>query len=149
MTKKANILASSAVMLVILDGIFKYLVIKRLSINEGRLNFPIDISLHKNPGIAFDIPIPMWIIVVTTIIISLVLVSFAIRYWRKKPNISAYLTIILAGALGNMFDRIINGFTTDYLIFFRTSAINISDILIVTGVLLILWYNEKRDGESN
>ncbi|PIX62374.1 hypothetical protein CO057_04525 [Candidatus Uhrbacteria bacterium CG_4_9_14_0_2_um_filter_41_50] len=147
--KKANILAFSAVMLAILDGFFKYLVIKRLSIDEGRLRFPFDISLHKNPGIAFDIPIPMGIIIIATIVISLALISFAIKYWQSKPDISTYLIIILSGALGNMFDRIINGFTTDYLIFFQTSAINISDILIVTGALLVFWYNTKRDGNSN
>jgi lipoprotein signal peptidase len=55
--------------------------------------------------------------------------------------------MIVAGALGNLFDRWLNGFTTDYIILFRTSAINLSDVLIVVGMLAFLWYHKGNPSE--
>lgn len=132
-----------AVGLEILDIVFKYLAITRLS--EGsRVSFPLGLGLHKNPGIAFDIEIPLTLIIFLTLIVVLLLIRFAINHYSRTPKISASAIMVIIGALGNAVDRIINGFTTDYLILFRLSAINFSDILILAGVVVLLWYNENK-----
>ena len=53
------------------------------------------------------------------------------------------VTVIL-GAVGNLADRIINGFTTDYILLFGHSAINLADLLIIFGILGILWYTRNK-----
>ncbi len=131
-----------ATCLELLDVIFKYLAITRLS-EDGRVSFPIGLGLHKNPGIAFDIEIPLTLIIFLTFIVVILLLCFAKQHYLKNPTISAVAIIVIIGALGNAVDRILNGFTTDYLILFRLSAINFSDILILTGVTFLLWYNES------
>lgn len=72
------------------------------------------------------------------------MIRFAKQQYIKDPKVSAVAVMVIIGALGNAIDRIINGFTTDYLILFRLSAINFSDILILTGVTFLLWYNDTK-----
>lgn len=142
--EKSFYLIVFSLLMAVLDIIFKSYAINRLS-TEGRLNFLIDFSLHKNPGIAFDIPIPLGIVVFLTLVITLFLLLYAKKHYKDSVMLSVSSLIIVVGALGNMFDRIINGFTTDYIIFFRLSAINLSDLLIVFGTLLFLYYNKDKN----
>lgn len=144
--KPARAIIIGSVLLAATDGIMKYLILKQPSwIKEGCFDSFICFNLHQNQGIAFSIPLPMWL----TLIISGGILAFILQlifYFHKSR--SALLTpiiLIFLGALGNFLDRIINGFTTDYLIFFQRSAINISDILIVTGAILLVWYHRRTD----
>jgi len=55
--------------------------------------------------------------------------------FRNKTNTSLTIPFlfIIAGGVGNLFDRIVYGFIVDYLIVFR-SAFNLSDLMIIFGV---------------
>ncbi|MDQ5952107.1 MAG: hypothetical protein QG626_234, partial [Patescibacteria group bacterium] len=66
-----------------------------------------------------------------------------LAYVKWSSNTAQALGALAAvvGAIGNATDRLINNFTTDYIILFRTSAINLSDILIVIGILAVIWYD--------
>lgn len=101
-------------------------------------------ALHKNPGIAFDIPVPFFIILPLTLAIIILFGNYFGKAALAKNNLPEALAcfMVCMGALGNFLDRFVNGFTTDYLILFHTSAINISDILIVVGMALFLWYHK-------
>ncbi len=100
-------------------------------------------ALHRNPGIAFDIPIPLTIVLPITAVICVAFVYIA--YKHRLDNTSQSLAAVAAviGALGNGLDRLINGFTTDYIILFQTSAINLSDVLILLGIVGVLWYDKN------
>lgn len=132
--------------LALADAVFKSYAIRYAEpANGNRLSFLFDIALHKNPGIAFDIPLPFFIILPLTLVVCGLFTSFLIKglgRGEEKTTLAAFTVII--GALGNLVDRALNGFTTDYLIFFRTSAINISDVLIVIGMLAFLWYYQSN-----
>jgi len=58
--------------------------------------------------------------------------------------------LILAGGLGNLVDRLMNGFVVDYieLLFMRFAIFNFADICITCGVFLltgwILWEEARR-----
>lgn len=131
------------------DAIFKYLAIQYLPEFKPEINHFFDLLLHKNPGIAFDIPLPLPLIVTLTIIITLALTIFIKRNWRANSSASLAAIMIIMGAIGNMFDRLINGFTTDYIILFGQSVINLSDILIISGTILLLWYTKNKDAVKN
>ena len=126
------------------DIIFKYFAITRLP-ESGRVVFPIDFILHKNPGIAFDIKIPLILIILLTGFIVLALVYLAKKEFTACQPRAIGAIVIIIGALGNAFDRILNGFTTDYIILFGRSVINLSDILIISGTLFLLWYNKEKE----
>ncbi len=126
--------------LVLADEIVKNKALEYLP-DESALTNPgvFALAIHKNWGMAFDIPFKMQLILVISSVIGIALLWVARKNFREKPVVAfAALTIVL-GAVGNMFDRIAYGFTVDYLIFFGRSAINISDVVIVTGVVIMLY----------
>lgn len=74
-------------------------------------------------------------------------VSLMLTHWmsklpaEEKWNNSAY-ALIIGGALGNVFDRLVHGFVVDYLDFFWGSyhwpAFNLADSAIVIGAGMII-----------
>ncbi len=78
--------------------------------------------------------------IVLTIVVSICLAVMLCkpRYWME----SLAYSLILGGALGNGFDRIVRGFVVDYLDFYWQSwhwpAFNLADIGITIGVSLLL-----------
>lgn len=139
--RRAVFLIVAAGVVEVLDVMFKMFALTRLP-ETGRVSFPVDLMLHKNPGIAFDIAIPFPIIALLTLIIGALLVRLAVRSWKPDPRVAALAVVIIIGAIGNFLDRAINGFTTDYILLFGRSVINLSDILIIVGTLGLLCYHK-------
>ena len=130
--------------IVVLDEYFKYQGLLHLP-GEGDLFAPswLQFAIHKNWGIAFDIPFKLEFVIFFSLLIGIGLIHAAYKNWKKRPDITVATLTILLGALGNLYDRIIYGFTVDYLILFGRSAINLSDIVIVTGVFFLLWQSRR------
>lgn len=104
-----------------------------------------------NYGIAFSLPFPNTLLIILTPIIILVLFFFLAK--QKKPALFVILGIsmIIAGAISNLIDRILFSSTTDYLRLF-TGVINIADIIIVSGAGLLLldeFWKKKAKKEVN
>ena len=104
----------------------------------------VDFVLHRNPGITFDIPIPLSLVTIVTIGILLFLIDRVSITYKTDPTVTLGAIAIIVGATNNLVDRIVHGFTTDYLMFFNTSIINGSDALIVLGVGSIFWYTRSN-----
>lgn len=102
--------------------------------NPGLVAF----AVHKNYGVAFDIPFRHAIVVGLTVVILAFLLKIAAEHWKKSPQVTAAACMVVFGATGNLIDRLLYGFTVDYIILFGRSAINLSDILIVLGVFTLL-----------
>lgn len=96
------------------------------------------LAIHKNWGIAFDIPFKMPLIILISALIGIALLTVAYKNGTKRPFVTLSALMIVLGAMGNLYDRLVYGFTVDYMILFGRSAINISDIIIVLGVILLL-----------
>ncbi len=108
----------------------------------------INFAVHKNWGLAFDIPFRHELILLISVVIGYVLIRIAYKYITNHPKISFASILILIGALGNVYDRVAYGFTVDYIIFFSRSALNLSDLMIILGVILLLLAsrrNKKQD----
>lgn len=125
--------------IVLLDEWLKILALKRLP-EDGSLlaDTFITLGIHKNYGIAFDIPFKLELIVIFSIVIGIFLLRVAHQNKDRHPDITFSCAMIVIGALGNLYDRMTYGFTVDYIIVLGRSAINLSDIIIVTGVILLL-----------
>lgn len=129
----------------LIDAAMKYFAISSFPADSTPSLSPIiALALHKNPGVTFDLAVPLFIIAPITIAILIGVVRLAIRLSSSQPLVTIGLISIFAGALNNLIDRLINGFTTDYLMFFRTSVINLSDALIVLGVIIVLVYYKSN-----
>ncbi|MEI8672716.1 signal peptidase II [Vibrio sp. SA48] len=85
-------------------------------------------------------------------------VTALLTYWmsklpaREKWNNIAY-AMIIGGAVGNVFDRVVHGFVVDYLDFFwgnhHWPAFNIADSTICIGAAMIIWdgFRKKDDAK--
>jgi lipoprotein signal peptidase len=95
--------------------------------------------LFQNHGIAFGIPLPG----VVSILISLGLIAYFARSYAtaRTHGLKIAALCILLGAASNLFDRVAHGFVIDYLLLFGDSAINLADILILSGLFLHVKYN--------
>ncbi len=95
-----------------------------------------------NPGIAFSIPIPYWLTLILSAPIILLLIYFLVRHLNSPVDnlrannilITLALTLVLAGALSNSFDRLFRHQTVDY-IRILTGIINLADVFIVSGFI--------------
>lgn len=77
--------------------------------------------------------------------------AFILHLLRKHQGealMSVGLTLILGGALGNVFDRVWHGFVVDFLYFHYQShafpAFNVADSAITIGAALLIWDSLRR-----
>jgi len=98
------------------------------------------LTYSENTGIAFSWDIPLWIVLCATVVVGGYLVSgllfgtemSAVRRW-------AFL-LVLSGAIGNVIDRIVNGYVIDWIQLADFPIFNLADSFITIGVILfLLW----------
>lgn len=97
----------------------------------------------ENTGVAFSLPLPQTLLVIGT---PLILLALAISFLRKKnrpPLFQLAMTLLIFGAVSNYIDRILFGVTIDYLRIV-TGVINLADVAIVVGVLLLIFQGTKQ-----
>lgn len=133
-----------------LDRLTKWLIETRMSVLDVHTVIPgfFDIVHARNPGAAFsmfaDSSSP-WrtAALIAVSLIALVLVGGMLRHAPRLDWKTAIgLSLILGGALGNVFDRILTGAVTDFLDFYigtvHWPAFNVADSAIVTGSGLLI-----------
>lgn len=103
---------------------------------------------YENTGVAFNLPLPNSLVVFATPIIIFGIISFLLKKKNKNFLYSPGTPLIILGAISNYIDRIIFGFTIDY-VRILTSIINMADIMIVVGVLFFLLESKKSKIEPN
>ncbi|MEK9152794.1 MAG: signal peptidase II [Patescibacteria group bacterium] len=109
---------------------------------------PVDFNLFRNHGIAFSLPLPNLIFWPLAIIIFIVLTRLCWREFRRSTYSFIAYTVILSGAFSNLWDRFLYGATIDYLIFFRRSAVNLADAMIVIGLIVLLFLNRPYEKDK-
>ena len=121
----------------VLDRLLKMAALKGSSFSLA--GDAIVFRLFKNGGIAFSLPASGPIVWVVSIGIIAAMGWLGYRDLRsgRTVHVPAHLSFAL-GAVSNLYDRVVHGFTVDYLIFFGRSAVNVADGMILAGVLLLL-----------
>src|SRR5947209_5263282 len=128
-----------------LDRITKWLIDTRVSFVDTYRVIPgfFDIVHSQNRGVAFGIfndSTSEWrtTLLVIASVVAVVIVTVMLWNSRKLDRISLCgLALILGGAAGNVFDRIVWGRVTDFLLFYirdyQWPAFNMADSAIVIG----------------
>jgi signal peptidase II len=106
---------------------------------EGFFSF----TLVHNKGAAFGLFKGLgWFFVALAVLTSVFIFLYLAFYREQEKLISWSLVFILAGALGNMIDRIRFNHVVDYLDFYfrdyRWPVFNLADVAINVGVFLLL-----------
>ena len=152
------ILAVTAV-LVGLDQLTKWLAVMYLQNGESVTAIPrlFYFTYAENTGAAFSILSgERWFLIVITLIVMLALAAFALfGQFRRYKLFNASATLILAGGIGNLIDRLVQGYVVDFIEFklIDFPIFNVADCFVVVGsVLLLIFfcfiYEEKSPTED-
>ena len=75
------------------------------------------------------------------VLASIALVGVGVAWWRRRARATASehvaFAMILAGAVGNVSDRLRRGFVVDFIHVSHWPVFNVADIAVVAGVLLL------------
>ena len=104
---------------------------------------PLKFELFLNTGIVFSLPVPKWVYLPVATAVLLVFIYALLSSLRLRGRNVTGLLFVILGAASNLRDNFIHGATIDYLIFFDRSAVNLADLMIVIGVLLLIAANRK------
>ncbi|HPK54319.1 MAG TPA: signal peptidase II [Smithellaceae bacterium] len=140
-----------AAVIVALDQITKAAISSRFSINESYevIGGFFNLVYVLNPGAAFGFlaNVSAAFRYIFFIGITIIAIALIIYYLVKNRSggviIALSLTLIFAGAVGNLIDRIRFGAVVDFLDFYAGTwhwpAFNVADSAITTGAVLMIW----------
>lgn len=149
---------------VVLDQVTKYLTVAHIPLGESVTFLPgvLELTYVQNDGAAFSSfrgrqGMFLLIFVVFTGIVLY-------EYFRKPMAFTKFerwcIAAIYAGGIGNMIDRIRQGFVVDMFetVFMEFPVFNVADIFITCGCALIMvhlaffnkkfWKDEKKHGSK-
>lgn len=130
--------------LIALDQVSKYVIDNNFFEGDtlGVITDFFHITYVKNRGIAFGMfQGKLDIISIATVIAIIAIIYYLYKDRNKMPILEKIgFNFILAGAIGNMIDRVARGFVIDMIDFRGIWAFvfNLADVWINIGVLLIL-----------
>ena len=101
-------------------------------------------TLVHNTGIAFGFFRDQGIVFIIIPVIATILLIFNVYYYRQNNEVlnRGYViafSLILGGAMGNLFDRIVYGYVVDFIDFRIWPVFNIADSAITIGAVIIAW----------
>jgi signal peptidase II len=139
-----------AIAVVVLDRITKWVVVKKIVLEDAISIIPgfFRLTHLENPGAAFSLFAESTSPFKTALLIAFSLAALAVvayLLWKNRDEFNATtlsLSLILGGAIGNLWDRLADGMVTDFLDFYLGNhhwpPFNIADSAIVVGALLLL-----------
>jgi len=147
--RKYHFLVAFAV--VALDRFSKWTIAHRLALHDSIPVIPgfFRIVHAENPGAAFglfsDSPAEWKVgLLILFSLIALLIVSALL--WKNSHSLTTTgigLALILGGAMGNLWDRLVSGHVVDFLLFYlgryQWPAFNVADSAIVIGAGLLVF----------
>lgn len=142
-------------LIVVLDQISKYVAETHLAFGQ-----PIAVAswfnwnLAYNTGAAWSLLADAggwqrWFFVVFSAVVSVAIAIWMWRAWRREPVLTTALALILAGAIGNLIDRIRLGYVVDFIQWYYGSFVwptfNVADMAICGGAILMVWVSFRGE----
>lgn len=134
--------------IVVLDQLSKFLCNSLLVYGQPQPVFPgFDLLLAYNRGAAFSFlddagGWQRWTLAGVSLVVS---VGIAVWLWRLPPRqklLGLALAMVLGGALGNLYDRIVLGHVIDFVSLYygqwRFATFNVADAAISCGAALLV-----------
>ncbi|MBK8213223.1 MAG: signal peptidase II [Myxococcales bacterium] len=125
------------------DHATKAAAVEKLASGPVSLAPHVDLVYAENHDVAFSIlshfhltPRPF----VLAIVPLLLTIALAVRLYqtRRGPRLErAAYVFLLAGALGNVIDRLARGFVVDFIRLPHWPVFNVADVLVVVGMVLL------------
>jgi signal peptidase II len=107
----------------------------------------LSLVLTYNPGAAFSFLAgaggwQRWFFVAVAVLAAVVITVLIFKY-RRDALLCFALSLVLAGAVGNLIDRLILGAVVDFVLLhwreWSWPAFNLADSCITIGAVLLVW----------
>jgi len=127
--------------ILILDQASKYIVAKNLTLGESipLVGSVLQLTLVHNRGAAFGILKNQTYLFIFTSILAVILIYLSLKEHSQK-NFSIYklaLSLIAAGAVGNLIDRVFFGYVIDFIDLRVWPVFNVAGSAITIGAALL------------
>ena len=135
--------------IVLVDQYSKFLVVERLNLFDRIvLTSYLDLIRLHNSGAAFslfasDSGWQRWPLILVSAGVGAILIGWLIRNASRSPVMqSSAFSMIAGGAIGNLIDRLNQGYVVDFILFhigqWNYPAFNVADSCITIGLILFL-----------
>jgi signal peptidase II len=136
-------------LVILLDQLSKAWMVRHFSFDQSLTVLPVlNITLRFNTGAAFSVLADAsgwqrWLFTGLAIAVAAIIVVWLYRLdGRKQWLLALSLSLILAGALGNLIDRLVLGHVIDFIdVHWKDvhfPAFNVADSAITVGAILLL-----------
>ena len=137
-------------LVVVADLASKWLVAQHITLHESLTVIPgfFRLTHVENRGAAFGLfseSPSEWKVTVLVLFSLIALVVVSVLLWKNSHALTVTgfgLALIMGGALGNLWDRVLEGHVVDFLDFslagYHWPAFNVADSAIVVGALLLV-----------
>lgn len=141
--------------IVIGDQISKYFTVANLTLGESITFIPgfMDFTYVKNTGAAFSMfSGATWLLALLSAVMAAVIIFLLFKY-KKQVNSKLFnvaMAFIAGGAIGNLIDRVAQGYVTDMLqfTFVDFAVFNVADSFVCIGAVLlgiwVIWFWDKH-----
>lgn len=125
---------------IILDRISKAMVSRSLQLGESKtlINNILSFSLVHNDGAAYSLlQGKQSLLIVFSLVLMLAVLAYFIVY-RSSLGFAERLAfaLIFGGGIGNLIDRVMNGYVVDFINIYIIPVFNVADIAISCGCVL-------------
>ncbi|MFT7300109.1 MAG: signal peptidase II [Porticoccus sp.] len=137
-----------AALIIFIDQLTKHWVSSAFSYGETLQIFPfLNLTLVHNMGAAFSFLSEAggwqrWFFAVVSVVVTVVIVVWLSRLSDRQVLLALALSLVLGGAIGNLWDRVLLGYVVDFVdLYYRHyhwPAFNVADAAITLGALLLI-----------
>lgn len=148
------IYAVLSVLLILADQLTKYLVRANIP-PDGSVPFiphVLELTYIQNTGAAFSmLEEHTWLLtLVSAVVVTVIALLVARGFFRGRLGMVA-ATLVLAGGVGNLIDRVYFKYVTDMFrtLFMNFAVFNVADCCITVGVVLlfiyVLFFSDRKE----
>jgi len=145
--------------IVLLDQLTKFAILQSFTVSKVvEVTSFFNLVLVHNRGAAFSFlsDAAGWQrgLFIALALVASVWIIYLLRRYRQQKLFSLALSLVLAGALGNVIDRVFLGAVVDFLDFhaygYHWPAFNVADSAITCGAALLIWdgFRPGKTGQS-
>jgi signal peptidase II len=141
---------AAAIAIAIVDQVTKGMVVERLALYQRHEILPVlDFVRLQNTGAAFSFLAgaggwQRWLFIAIAVGVSVAIIWWLTTLRLDRERLLALgLTLVLGGALGNLFDRVALGYVVDFVLVhygdWSFPAFNVADSAITCGAALVIF----------
>ncbi len=145
MKKKYLIALSAALFVIFLDQLTKLLIRRSFQPNESvpMISSILHLTYVTNTGSAFGLFRGFNLIFIIFSIIVVIAVFYFIRQAKEnRKALQLSLGLLMGGTIGNLVDRLLYGYVTDFIDFRVWPVFNVADSAVTVSVIfliILLW----------